>query len=362
MKPIINAAGPGTRRIVAGSHNGEQTPRSICERNEQVPFNDLQKTVHAALAKLTINPATYISSGVAAGLYLAIAASVQTSLKKCFLDLDRSEIALTKVIMDQAHRQQYEMMVHHLRSACHDLPFPNTVFPQTDKAVVKCLDDDAVAVYHVAGGRSFPGCLTFQKILAVAASKGIPVIVDAAVQYSVLENFWKYTDMGASVTLLDGGKGLRFPCGSALMVGKKGILDAVAGIGMSPGDIGSLTRPSRDEIMGLYLAVKRHVEMSHDVRNAWCEAQVQKIADALADCKQFIVSRTSPNETGASVSLALVKLSDHGRTAEDLQHHLMENAVPIYSSTENSNSVCINPIALRDGETEIIINRLKEFV
>ncbi len=360
IAPVINAA--GTYTVLGGSRMSEQTLRDMASAaNDFIPIRDLQKVVNAALAKLTRNPGAYVPNGAATGLYLAVAAAIQLRTGKKFYYLTKEEIARANVVMFKAHRNPYDLVIGHLGAQYRELAFANIILPAVDDDLEHAIDADTAAIYFAASGWVAPGFLALDRVLAVAKARNLPVIVDAAAQLPPVENLWKYTEMGVATTLFSGGKDLRGPQASGLMVGQKEFHDVVASIGFPNYGIGRMMKVGREELVGLYSAVKQYVEMDHDARYAWCEKQIAAVADALAGSKALAVTRSFPNEAGQPIARAFVEVVAPGRTGEDLRKHLLENAVPIHAYTENRNGVYINPMSLRDGETDIIIGRLRQF-
>ena len=360
LKPIINAA--GTYTVLGGSRMSDKTLEAMRQAaRDFIPIRELQKKVHEAIALLTRNPAAYVPNGAATGLYLAVAAAIQLRTGRRFYYLEKGDIAKTNVVMFKAHRNPYDLVIGHLGSSYRELSFPNIIFPPTPADLDNAIDENTAAVYFAASGWVAPGFLPLETTLEIAAKRGVPVIVDAAAQLPPVENLWKYTEMGAAATLFSGGKDLHGPQASGLMVGRKDLLDAVTEIGFPNYGIGRMMKVGREEMVGLYAAVKEYVEMDHAARYEWCERQIAALAGALADMPVFAVSRSFPNEAGQPVARAFVGLAQTSRTPGDLQRHLMENTIPIYAYTEDRNGVFINPMSLRDGEIEIIIQRLREF-
>ncbi len=360
IAPVINAA--GTYTVLGGSRMSETTLAAMNQAaRDFIPIRDLQRTVHQAIAKLTRNEAAYVPNGAATGLYLAVAAGIQTRLGKKYYYLSREEIAGSNFVMFKAHRNPYDLVIGHLGAEFREVSFPNIIFPPTPEELDQAIDDRTAAIYFAATGWAAPGFLPLEQTIEVAKRRGVPVIVDAAAQLPPVENLWRYSDMGASATLFSGGKDLAGPQASGLMVGKKDFIDVVTSIGFPNYGIGRMMKVGREEMVGLYAAVKQYVEMDHQARYDWCEGEITKVLEAMADHPALRAKRTFPNEAGQPIGRAFVEVIDASRKPEELQRHLLGNTPPIYAYTEDQNGIFVNPMSLRDGEAEIIIERLKSF-
>jgi L-seryl-tRNA(Ser) seleniumtransferase len=355
---IINAA--GTYTVLGGSRLSEETISAMASAARSfVSVRDFQKATHLALSKLTRNEAAYISNGAATGLYLAIAACIEKRLGKRFYYLSKDEIQTCNIVMFKAHRNPYDLVIGHLGATYRELSFPNIIFPPTKADLENAIDNRSAAIYFALSAWTAPGFLPLRDVIEIAKKRSIPVIVDAAAQLPPVENLWQLTQKGADIVLFSGGKDLCGPQASGLMVGSKQIIDMVTAIGFPNYGIGRMMKVSREEIAGLYYAVKQYVEMDHNARYQWCEEQILKIKQAL-DGGNFKVSRSFPNEAGQPIARAFLEIINPALKPEYVREFLLQNDPPIYAYSENLNGIFINPMSLKEGETEIIVKRLKE--
>jgi L-seryl-tRNA(Ser) seleniumtransferase len=356
---IINAA--GTYTILGGSRMSEETLAAMNEAARSFVFiRDFQKAVHEALAKLTHNEGAYVSNGAATGLYLGIAACIERRLHKPFYYLGKDEIRECNIVMFKAHRNPYDLAIGHLGASYRELSFPNTIFPPTEADLGNAIDDHTAAIYFASSAWVAPGFLPLEEVIKTARQRDVPVIVDAAAQLPPVENLWRFSEMGASLTLFSGGKDLKGPQASGLMVGCKELIDRVTAIGFPNYGIGRMMKVGREELAGLYAAIKQYIQMDHQARYQWCEAQIAKLQEALDGKGVFKVSRSFPNEAGQPIARAFLEIRNPRHTPESVREFLRRGRPSIVAYSENQPGIYINPMSLAEGETEIIINRLTD--
>lgn len=357
---IINAA--GTYTVLGGSRMSAETLADMAEAaGHFVQIRELQKVVHAAIAKLTRNEGAYVSNGAATGLYLSIAAAIEKKLGKKFYYITKEEIAQTNIVMFKAHRNPYDLVIGHLGAQYRELSFPNIIFPPTEGDLRNAVDANTAAVYYAQSSWVAPGFLPLEDTLRIAKEKGVPVIVDAAAQLPPVENLWRFSELGADITLFSGGKDLKGPQASGLMVGTKELTDMVTTIGFPNYGIGRMMKVGREELIGLYSAIKQYVSMDHVQRYDWCEQQIAKLGTALSDSKIFRVVRSYPNEAGQPIARAFLELIDPRIAPQQVRDFLLAGSPSIFANSDGENGIFINPMSLEEGETQLIIQSLLAF-
>lgn len=361
VQPIINAA--GTYTLLGGSKMSEQTLKDMASAaGSFVQIRELQNKVYEEIAKLTKNEAACVSNGAAAGLYLAIAAAVQ---KKCgnsrFYYLNKEQISKCNIVMFKAHRNPYDLVISQLGVEYKEISFPNIIFPPTKEDLLETIDENTAAFYYAIAGWTSPGDMPLDDVIEIARQKGIPVIVDAAAQLPPVENLWKFCKMGADVTLFSGGKDLRGPQSSGLMVGSNEFMSIVKSLNFPTYGIGRMLKVGREELVGLYSAIKQYINMDHEARYDWCEGEIKKIETAFDNHHLFSVVRSYPNEAGQPIARAYVKIKDEKVSFADIQKYMIEGDMGIYIMSEEPGSFYVNPMSLCNGEMEIVIEKLKKY-
>jgi len=121
----------------------------------------------------------------------------------------------------------------------------------------------------------------------VAHAHGVPCFNDAAADVPPISNLWNYTQMGFDLVTFSGGKGLRGPQCTGLLLGKKQLIDA-AKLNNSPhsNTVGRGMKVAKEEIIGLVAAVDWF--LSQD--DAALEAEFRRRAERIADRVKSIPS------------------------------------------------------------------------
>ncbi len=361
VRKMINAA--GTYTVAGGSRMSEKTLEDMkSAAGSFVEIRKLQKVINAEIARMTKNEAAFVTCGAAAGLFLSVCAAVQLKYGKArHFYMDRRLLSEYNVVVFKSHRNPYDFTIQEAGLSYQEIGYPNFILPATEEDLIRAIDEKTAAVYYVHAVWTPEGALSLEKTIKIAHENGVPVIVDAAAQLPPLENLWKFTQMGADAALFSGGKDIRGPQSSGLVLGKKAFIDAVSSIGFPNYGAGRMLKTGREELVGLYSALKQYVEMDHEKRADWCEGEVLKLVDAFAGSDLFSAERDFPNEAGQPIARALVMIKDGKISSDAVQKGMLEGEPSVYLMTNDEKSFFINPMTLYPGETEIIIERLKGF-
>ena len=100
-------------------------------------------------------------------------------------------------------------------------------------------------------------------MIRIAGKRSLPVVVDAASMLPPVENLHKYTDKGADVVIFSGGKAIKAPNNTGIMLGKgKGakIIENVREHSFPHSGWGRGFKISKEQIVGLVTALEIFVE------------------------------------------------------------------------------------------------------
>ena len=120
--------------------------------------------------------------------------------------------------------------------------------------------------------------------------------MDAAAQLPPVENLWRYTEMGAALALFSGGKDLRGPQPTGLILGRRELIELIRPISSPNHGLGRPLKVGKEELMGLLAAVERYLGLDHAAR-----AQIlRRLCGALAGGAESAdggIARSAPSPT-----------------------------------------------------------------
>ena len=268
VTPFINAA--GTYTVLSASTMPDEVQAAVALASKKpVNLNELLEASGAYLAKQLRCEAALVTSGAAAALVVGTAACVTMGNDQAILGIPTDTAGLkNEVIVQKSHRYGYD---HALRNCGIRFVEVETI-EQYEQAFT---ERTVMAHFFNAGG----GKISREDWVRVAHQHGVPCFNDAAADVPPISNLWKYTQMGFDLVTFSGGKGLRGPQCTGLLLGRKDLIEA-AKKNNSPNSntIGRGMKVAKEEIVGLVAAVDWFLKQD----DATMEAEYRRRADLIA--------------------------------------------------------------------------------
>jgi L-seryl-tRNA(Ser) seleniumtransferase len=269
VTPFINAA--GTYTVLSASTMPDEVQAAIALASlHPVNLLELQDAAGAYLAKRLKCEAALVTAGAASALTLGVAACITAGKENAILGIPVDMNGLkSEVIVQKAHRYDYD---HALRNC--GIRF---VEVETIDQYEQAFNHNTLLCHFFNAAEG--GQISRQDWIRVAHQHGVPCFNDAAADVPPISNLWNYTQMGFDLVTFSGGKGLRGPQCTGLLLGRKDLIDA-AKLNNSPfsNTVGRGMKVAKEEIVGLVAAVDWF--LSQD--DATMEAEFQKRADLIA--------------------------------------------------------------------------------
>ncbi len=354
VEPIINAGGMQT--MFTGTLMLPEVVAAIEAMSHQfVRLNELHDAVGKRIAALLGCEAAMVTSGAAAALTIGTAAVLTGTDKARIQRLPDLTGMKSEVIIQKAHRFVYD---HAVRTCGVRLIEVETA-DDLRRAV-----NERTAMMLFLNKSDHLGRIKREEFVALGKQFNVPTFNDAAADLPPAGNLTKYLKLGFDLVTFSGGKGLRGPQSTGLLVGRKDMIAAARMHAPPNGDaIGRPMKVNKEEMAGLLVALENYLKRDH--RKDWdeWEGAIRVIADALKPIKGVTTERFLPPIANEVPHLRirwdqkLVKLS-----ASEVTRRLREGRPSIELSPGDDEPLTleVSSWTLQPGEAEIVARRLRE--
>src|SRR5437879_3541397 len=215
VTPFINAAGTYTVLSASTMPDEVQAAVALASRHP-VNLNELLDASGEYLAKRLRCEAALVTTGAAAALVVGTAACVTRGNDSAIINIPTDMSVLkNEVIIQKTHRYGYD---HALRNC--GIRF---VEVETLEQYEQAFNDHIVMTHFFNAGE---GQISREDWVRVAHQHGIPCFNDAAADVPPISNLCNYTQMGFDLVTFSGGKGLRGPQCTGLLLGRHDLIEA----------------------------------------------------------------------------------------------------------------------------------------
>jgi uncharacterized pyridoxal phosphate-dependent enzyme len=262
VKTVINCRGTWT--YLSGSLEFPEV--TAAERQASEYFVNMFELQHAAsrrLAELTGAEAGMVTSGAAGAMASAAAACMAGGDPKNVWQLPDTTGLKNEVIM-MGGRSAFDNAIR--------LTGAKLVLADTPADLEKAINQSTAMIYTT----HFEDQLRDE--LAVAKKNNIPILLDDAAGIPPIDNIKIYAKMDLDLYTFSGGKGLRGPQCSGLLLGRKDLIEA-AMKNTSPweGSVCRAMKVGKEEIIGLITAVETWLKTDLNALNREWNGRVERI-------------------------------------------------------------------------------------
>lgn len=301
----INAAGALTR--LGGAVMAPEVVAAMAAASRaSVDIGELQDAASRRIAEATGAEAGLVTTGAAAALTLAAAASIARWDVAKMAALPHAEAFPRDILIPRTHRTGYAHALAASGARLIDIGHNDRgtgagVRGLEAWEIETALSPSVVAVAFSVNATSI---VDFATAAAVCRANGVPLIVDAAAQLPPKENLKRFIAMGADLVAFSGGKALGGPQASGILAGRRDLVasallqqldmdvapetwtpprmvDRANLRGVPHHGIGRGFKAGKEEIVGLLTALDRFVNADDGKTNAVLEARLKSIASAL---------------------------------------------------------------------------------
>jgi D-glucosaminate-6-phosphate ammonia-lyase len=243
---------------------------------------ELQEKVGERIARLTRNEAAVVTNGALAGMLLATVACLSRGNPGFEHPLLLPYGGRRNRVIVQ--RCQYSPYLPNITQVGAELVEVGYSQQQTPDHVLEVAFDELTAAVFYTAGRPYERFATpLERVVEIAHERGVPVIVDGAALLPPPENLWRYTQMGADLVVFSGGKGLRGPQDSGVVVGKRDLVERIHRVNSPTHGLGRALKTTKEDIVGFLVALELALEEDQAARYEALQERAQRISRALAE-------------------------------------------------------------------------------
>jgi L-seryl-tRNA(Ser) seleniumtransferase len=276
VTPLININ--GTITVIGGSVMPAEVMELIRRGNEHfVLIDELEIAAGKFIAKLCKSPAGYtglVTGGAAAAMVVGYAGMMTEDLEPRMRDIpDVSSFPRNEVIIQKSHRYPFD---HQIRQTGAKL-----VEVETREEMIAAINPKTVAI-HFTNILSDKGKVSGAETVEIAKAHNLYTFNDAAADVPPKERLWEYPAMGFDMVTFSGGKDIRGPQASGVLIGKEELIH-YALLNMSPQEdrIGRCCKVGKETIFGLLKALEIFVNQDLDTELRIYDERAQVITDAV---------------------------------------------------------------------------------
>ena len=262
VKTVINCRGTWT--YLSGSLEFPEVRAAQLEASQYfVNMIELQRGAGRRLAELTGAESGMVTSGTAGAMAAATAACMAGSNDKYIWQLPDTTGLKHEVVM-MGGRSAFDSAIR--------LTGARLVLAYTPEELGNAVNANTAMIYTTDLGEKLQRQVTISKDLKV------PILMDDAAGIPPIDNAKLYARMGIDLYAFSGGKGLRGPQCSGLLLGRKDLIEAAL-MNSSPreGSICRAMKVGKEEVIGCLTALETWMKMDEKQLYAEWNARVDRI-------------------------------------------------------------------------------------
>src|SRR4051812_35923551 len=342
VRPFINCC--SVRTMHGGSLMLPQVRAAIDAASRHfVNLDELMEAAGRRIAELTGTEWGIVTCGSAAAVALGTAACVAGNDPVKMVRLPFTDGMINRVIIPKKQRFAYDQAVR--MTGCHIVEIDTR--EELDRAL-----DEPVAMVCLLGKQEHLSSVRLEEIASVCKTRGIPIMVDAASEHIERPSPW--LQRGAGLVIYSGGKFLRGPQTSGLLLGDKGLVEAAWRNGSPHQALGRPMKVSKEDIVGVVAALEYWFGERDEAaeRRKW-DADLAAIAERLGALDGIRGEIIEP--TGVDKVPRLKIIWDRGRFPIDgtgLRLAVLdgEPRIMLDDNSATDDAIAIDPFQLQQGE------------
>ena len=354
VRTIINAGEPFT------AHGGSPIRPEVLAAMDSVSrakarLDEVHDAVGRRLSELLGVGGAMVSSGAAGALTVGVAACITgNDLAKIKRLPHLSADDKNEVIIQKAHRYDYEHAVRNCGV---------TMVEVETAEQMRAAIGPRTACLLFNNRWTAEGLITPEAFVRIGKAAKVPSFIDCASDIPPASNLLKYQRIGFDLVAFSGGKGLRAPSSTGVLMGDRDLV-AAARLNSSPNDdsIGRGMKIGHEELVGLMVAIEIALAETSDPLIAHSAQRLERIATAIRR-PGIVVEAFEPPVSYRTPHIRITWDETGSRlTADAARRKLLSEEPRIYTRTGPDKVIGLELTGwmLTDADEAIIIKRLNQ--
>jgi D-glucosaminate-6-phosphate ammonia-lyase len=283
---VINAT--GTFTALGGSVMPPEVAAAWVEASKHfVDLVGLHDKAGARIAKLLGVEAALITTGAAGAIFLGTAAAITRGDRKLIAKLPDTTGMRSEVIIQKAHRSCYDNQLTGVGAKLVEV--------ETVADVAKAVNERTALMFFM-NHMEAEGKIKRAEWVELARKFKVPTLNDAAADVPPVSRLADYAKAGFDLIAVSGGKAVRGPNDTGLLLGRKDLIEA-AKRNANPhcGTIGRMMKVGKEDMVATVAAVERFVKLDPDAEWKEYERKIGVIETAVkaiptVECERIVPS------------------------------------------------------------------------
>ena len=341
-----------------------------------VDMHELIEKADQRIAELCDVEAAHITTGTGAAMGLAVAGCMAGDDEAKWMKLPHTEGMRNEVVNPRGHNIAYTPQWTASGARLIEYGQAGSLKSFKNELKVAITDRTCCLAYTVSYNVVPRGVIPLEETIETAHSHDLPIIVDAASMLPPTSSLHKYTDMGADLVCVSGGKAIQAPNNTGmLLASSRGapIVESIRSHSFPNSGWARGFKISKEQIVGLVTALEIFVEEGdalYDKQMSHCERIAGEL-DKIPDLDVSIIpndERHHEHPFSPRVPRVLFQWDKEKLpiTGVQLDEALQAGDPPIfirnskyYNYFTNREWRQIDPFFLRDEEVDIVVDSVK---
>jgi L-seryl-tRNA(Ser) seleniumtransferase len=356
LKTFINASCVCTS-LTASLMPPEVTQAISKGAEEFVMLNDVLDKVGEKIAELCHAEAATVTAGCWSALVQGLAGVMTGMDRTKVMQLPNVDGMRSEVILQKSHANGYHQALKNTGATL--------VIVETHEEAEAAINEKTAMLWFLNRELN-KGKLNYEQWIGLGKKHKIPTMIDIASDAHPVDNLWKFNDMGFDLVAISGGKAMRGPQSTGILMGKKNLI-AAARLSAPPNSgICRGHKVNKEEILAMYVALERHIKMDHAKEWKMWEDRMAVVLDTIKNIKGVKSDVFIPEIANYTPTLHLSWDNNQIKmTGKELKERLFNGNPGIEvmgggTMGVNKDGIELSVWQLKPGQEKIVAKRVRE--